>query len=66
MKISDMTTEEVFRVKARANFTDREARLFDLRNRDVPLEECAERMDCSISTINRLHKRVKTKVVKVF
>ena len=50
---------------AECNFTEDERTLFDMRCVDVPLEECAERMNVSLSTANRLNKRIKEKIWRV-
>ena len=56
---------EIRYLLAECNFTEDERTLFDMRCVDVPLEECAERMNVSISTVNRLNKRIKQKVGKI-
>ena len=45
--------------------TERESELFDLRNREVPLEECAYLMNCSLSAINRINKCMKKKIMRL-
>lgn len=65
MKLCDLTQPEIKRLLAECNFTKDQAVLFDFRTRNVPLEECAERMNVSVSTVNRLHKQVKEKIAKV-
>lgn len=47
------------------NFTDRERDLFLLRCRGNPLEECADRMNVSMSTIKRVYAAVKSKIQRV-
>lgn len=65
MKICDFTMPEIRHLLAECNFTEDERTLFDMRCVDVPLEECAERMNVSLSTVNRLNKRIKQKVDKI-
>lgn len=65
MKIPDFVKPEIDYIKANANFTEREDTLFDLRNSEIPLEVCAEMMNCSMSTVNRLSKSMKKKIMKV-
>lgn len=65
MKIHDLLQYEVDYVKQQGNLTERENQLFDLRNDEVPLEECAEIMNCSLSTVKRIHKSLKRKIVAV-
>lgn len=63
--IPRFTLPEIAHIKALANFTDRENQLFNLRNQERTLEECAEIMNCSVSTINRLNKRMVSKIIKI-
>ena len=65
MKIPDFVQSEVDEIKAHANFTPREEQLFDLRNREITLDECAYLMHCSLSTINRINRAVKRKIMRV-
>lgn len=62
MKISDFTMPEVRLLLAECNFTKEEHALFVLRAQDVPLEMCAEQLNVSIKTVDRLHRRVKDKI----
>lgn len=66
MRIPDFVKSEIDYIKANANMTPREDQLFDLRNKEISLENCAEIMNCSVSTINRLNKSMKKKIMKVF
>ncbi len=66
MKICEFTMPEIRYLLAECNFTEDERTLFDMRCVDVPLEECAERMNVSLSTANRLNKRIKQKVEKIY
>ena len=65
MKIREFTKPEIRYLLAECNFTSDERTLFDMRCADVPLEECAERMNVSVSTVNRLNKRIKQKIDKI-
>ena len=47
------------------NFTKEQITLFDLRVKNIPLEECAEEMNVSVSTVYRINKAVKIKIEKV-
>ena len=49
-------------LKAVCNFTKEENTLFDLRLQDVPLENCAERMNVSVPTVKRISQRVNAKI----
>lgn len=63
--IPEFTKSELKSIMENANFTRNEEMLFELRNNEHSLEECAEIMDCSISTINRINKKMKRKIIKV-
>ena len=62
MKICDFTMPEVRLLLAECNFTNEERALFLLRAKDTPLEVCAEQLNVSVKTVDRLHRRVKDKV----
>lgn len=66
MKIREFTKPEIRYLLAECNFTSDERTLFDMRCADIPLEECAERMNVSVSTVNRLNKRIKQKIDKIY
>lgn len=65
LRIPDFIQSEIEYIKANANMTPREEQLFDLRNKENSLEECAEYMNCSISTVYRINKTMKRKIMKV-
>lgn len=65
MKIPDFIQSEIDYIKTNANMTPREEQLFTLRNKENSLEECAERMNCSISTVYRINKSMKKKIMRV-
>lgn len=65
LKIPDFTKPEIEYIKEQANFTTQEAELFLLRNNEHSLEECAELMTVSVSTIYRISKKMKKKIIKV-
>lgn len=62
MQIRDLTMSEADYLQAVCNFTKDENTLFELRLQDVPLEECAERMNISLPTVKRISQRVNAKV----
>lgn len=64
MQIRDLTRSEADYLQAVCNFTADENTLFELRLEEIPLEECAERMNISLPTAKRLHDRVKKKIEK--
>lgn len=65
MKIPDFTKPELDYIIANANLTKDEENLMWLRNNEHSLEECAELMDYSLSTIKRINKRLKDKIIKI-
>lgn len=65
LKICDFVNSELEHIRSEANFTKEQATLFDLRVKNIPLEECAEKMNVSVSTVYRINKTVKMKIEKV-
>ena len=65
MKICDFTMPEIRVFLTECNFTEDEKSLFLMRAKDIPLEVCAENMNVSIKTVDRLHKKVKDKIGRV-
>lgn len=62
LKICDYTQTELDYLQVVCNFTEDENTLFLLRAKDIPLEECAERMNISVPTVKRLSQRVNAKI----
>ena len=62
MQIRDFTQSEADYLQAVCNFTKDENTLFELRLQEVPLEECAERMNISVPTAKRISQRVNAKI----
>lgn len=62
MIICNFTRSEADYLEMVCNFTDDELALFELRLRDIPLEECAERMHRSIDAIKTLSRKVNAKI----
>lgn len=65
LKIPDFTKPEIECIKKNANFTSQEMKLFDLRNGEHCLEECAELMNISVSTAKRINKKMKNKIMRI-
>ena len=65
MKICDFVNSELEHIRSEANFTKEQATLFDLRVKNIPLEECAEKMNVSVSTVYRINKAIKKKIDKI-
>ena len=64
MQIRDLTRTEADYLQMACNFTREENVLFELRLQDIPLEDCAERMNISVPTVKRISQRVKKKIEK--
>lgn len=62
MQIRDFTQSEADYLQAVCNFTKDEQTLFELRLKDLSLEECAEIMNISVPTVKRISKRVNAKI----
>ena len=62
MQIRDLTMSEADYLQAVCNFTRDENTLFELRLQDIPLEDCAERMNISVPTVKRISQRVNAKI----
>lgn len=65
MKVCEFTLPELKLLAKECNFTDDELVLFNLRARDIPLEECAEIMNLSVSSIKRISQHVGWKIDRV-
>ena len=64
MQIRDLTMSEADYLQAVCNFTKDENTLIELRLQEIPLEECAERMNISVPTVKRISQRVNKKIEK--
>ena len=65
MKITDFTLPELNHFRENCNFTKDERNLFELRVTEHSLEESAEIMNVSVSTVKRISKRVNNKIIRV-
>lgn len=65
MKIRDYTVPELNHFRQYCNFTPDESELFELLSGDATLEDCSERMCCSMSKVNVLSRRVRSKMGRV-
>ena len=62
MQIRDFTQTEADYLEAVCNFNHDEHTLFMLRLKDIPLEDCAERMNLSVDSVKRISRRVNAKI----
>lgn len=65
MKIYSFTRPELDYFELECNFTSDELKLFRLRAKAMPSEDCAEEMNVSVSTVKRLSRRVNDKIERV-
>lgn len=65
MKICDFTVPELDMLLNKCNFTKDEKILFELRAKDVPLEQCAEIMNLSVSAVKCKSQKVNSKIERI-
>lgn len=65
MKIYEFTVPELDYFRTNCNFTREESFLFEHRSKHYSLEEVAEMMNVSVSTVKRISRRVNRKIIKV-
>lgn len=65
MKICDFTMPELERFRKECNLTKEERLLFDMRAEDIPLEQCAEKMNLSISAVKAKSQKINNKIKRV-
>lgn len=65
MKICDFTVPELDRFRKECNLTKDERLLFELRAEDIPLEQCAEIMNLSISAVKSKSRKINNKIQRV-
>lgn len=62
MQIRDFTQTEADYLETVCNFTPDENTLFQLRLKDISLEDCAERMNRSVDSVKQLSRKVNAKI----
>lgn len=65
MKICDFTVPELDKLRRECNFTKEERFLFELRAEDIPLEQCAEIMNLSISAVKAKSQKINKKIARI-
>lgn len=65
LRIPDFTKPEIDRIKELANFTERELKVFYLRNEEYTHEQIAEFMNISIATEYRINRSMIRKILRV-
>lgn len=63
--IPEFTKIELDYIIANANFTERELKLFELRNKEYSYEDCAEEMNVCMTTVKKIAKKTMAKIIKV-
>lgn len=66
MRICDFTLDELYLLMDICNFTAAERQLLDYRSREYSLEDCAELLHVSISTVKRINSRMKDKIRRAY
>lgn len=62
MKIHEFTQSELDYLEAVCNFTDTETELLHLRQKNIPLSECAERMNRGDDSIKKISQAINLKI----
>ena len=65
MRICNFTRLEADYLQIACNFIDEESTLFELRLRNVSIEDCAERMNMSVPNVKRISRMVNSKISRV-
>lgn len=65
MIITRFTKPEIDYLIENCAFTKDERLLFELRAQENTLEDCAEKMHLSLSTVKRISRRVNNKIIKI-
>lgn len=65
MKVYDFTKPELAYYEEFANFSPQEKALFDLRKKQVPLEQCADILHCEMTSIKNLSRKVNKKIIRL-
>lgn len=63
--IPEFIQPEIDYIIKNANFKERERMLFEMRNNECPIEECAELLNVAVSTAKRINKKMMVKIMKV-
>lgn len=65
VRIWEYTDNELNELRSSCNFTRAELELFNYRSREYSLEDCADFMNLSTSTIKRVNAKMKAKIERV-
>ena len=64
-KLYSFTVPELDRFERLCNFTDDEMIYFKLKSKNITDDLIAEQLNCSISQVGKLSKRVRSKMIRV-
>ena len=62
MIVSRFTNLELDFFRQQCNFVNHEIDVFEMRSKDIPLEQIAETLNMSIDGINKISRRVNRKI----
>lgn len=65
MHINDFVEWELERFRRECNFDEEQLEFFNLRAKNIPIEQIAELMNISVGKANKLSRKVKDKVIRV-
>lgn len=63
--IPEFTKPELDYIVENANFTEQEKMLFDMRNNEYSIMQCAELLNVGETTAKKIHKRMKNKISRL-
>lgn len=64
LRFADMVQSEIDVCLKQCNFDERQRSVFLMRTQNIPIEEIAEEINCSVSTVDRCVKTIKNKISK--
>lgn len=65
MIVSDFTVPELDHLRAMCNFVGYEIDVFELRSKGIPLEQIAETLNMSVEGIQKISRKVNSKIIRV-
>ena len=65
IQIHDFIKKELDMFRAECNFTSEELDFFELRARNVPIQQIAEILNISTGKADKLSRKVKNKIIRV-
>lgn len=65
MHINDFVEWELEKLRNECNFDKEQLEFFNLRAKNIPIEQIAELMNISVGKANKLSRKVKDKIIRV-